>query len=268
MPAVRRTRTAVSSASSASSASSISEREQRVRVPTQRRRQARQEAMRRQPARQRINYEDDYDDKKPTPLLFKILMLIGLILLFFVAGYIGTSWLVEFFNRKLLLKPEDRIENQEDLETFQNSENRRVSNASLNSGEGVSQVILNIYHVHDDSIAETQKNFISRTPEDNIRDAVTELLSLSGVPNSDKIKLLHVFRNGDTAFLDMSGQFVSALDSMGQRKSQLLLTGIVRTLQDNFSPIEQVRFLIDSKPPQSGGTVELGRAWKMPKKTS
>ncbi len=129
-------------------------------------------------------------------------------------------------------------------------------------------MMIKIYHVEDDTISdsEIQKNFISRTPEDNIRYAVTELLSLSEVPNSDKIKLLHVFRNNDTAFLDMSGQFVSALDSMGQRKSQLLLTGIVRTLQENFSPIEQVKFLIDSMPPKSGGTVELGRAWKMPKR--
>ena len=258
MPTVRRTR----------STSSDENEIKRVRVPVQRRRQARQEALRRQSARQRVIYEDDYDDKKPTPLLFKILMLIGLLLLFFVAGYIGTSWLVEFFNRKLLLKPEDRIENQEDLESFQNSEHEKVTQAALRTGEGVSQIIINIYHVEDDAIAETRKNFISRTPEDNIRDAVTELLSLSEVPNSDKIKLLHVFRNGDTAFLDMSGQFVPALDSMGQRKSQLLLTGIVRTLQDNFSPISQVRFLIDSKPPKSGGTVELGRAWKMPKKSS
>ena len=268
MPPVRRTRTASSSAAATSSSSTSGEREQRVRVPTQRRRQARQEAMRRQPARQRVNYEEDYDDSKPTPLLFKILMLIGLILLFFVAGYIGTSWVMDFLNRKLLLKPEDRIENQEDLESFQDSEHERVTQEALRTGEGISQIMLNIYHVQDDSLAETQKNFISRTPEDNIRDAVTELLSLSEVPNSDRIKLLHVFRNGDTAFLDMSGQFVSALDSIGQRKSQLLLTGIVRTLQENFSPVEQVRFLIDSKPPKSGGTVELGRAWKMPKKSS
>ena len=259
MPSVRRTRT---------ESSSLSEREQRVRVPTHRRRQARQEAMKRQPARQRVKYEEDYDDNKPTPLLFKILMLVGLVLLFFVFGYIGTSWLVEFSKQKLLLKPEDRIENQKDLSNFQNAEYERITQNALKTGEGVPQMMIKIYHVEDDTISdsEIQKNFISRTPEDNIRYAVTELLSLSEVPNSDKIKLLHVFRNNDTAFLDMSGQFVSALDSMGQRKSQLLLTGIVRTLQENFSPIEQVKFLIDSMPPKSGGTVELGRAWKMPKR--
>lgn len=258
----------VRSVSSEETPSVTSEREQRVRVPTHRRRQARQEAMRRQPARQRINYEDDYDDNKPTPLLFKILMCIGLILLFFVSGYLGASWIVDFFSKKLLLKPEDRIENQEDLSSFQESEHQRLAQGAMGTGEGVSQVIINIYHVEDDSIAETQKNFISRTPEDNIMDALTELLSLSEVPNAEKIKLLHVFRDDDTAFLDMSGQFIPALDAMGQRKSQLLLTGIVRTLQENFSPLSQVRFLIDSKPPKSGGTVELGRVWKMPKKSS
>ena len=266
MPTVRRTR--IASSTESSSSSTVSEREQRVRVPTHRRRQAHQEAMRRQPARQRVNYEENYDDDKPTPLLFKVLMCIGLILLFFVSGYLGASWVLDFFNRKLLLKPEDRIENQEDLSNFQGSEYQRVAQEAMRAGEGVPQIIISIYHVEEDSIAETQKNFISRTAEDNIRDAVTELLSLSEVPNADKIKLLHVFRDDDTAFLDMSGQFVPALDSMGQRKSQLLLTGIVRTLQENFSPLSQVRFLIDSKPPKSGGTVELGRAWKMPKKSS
>ena len=256
MPPVRRTRTA-----------SSGEREHE-RVPTTRRRQAHQEALRRQTARQRerVHYEPDYDDSKPTPLLFRILMLIGLILLFFVAGYLGTSWVMDFLNKKLLLKPEDRIENQEDLSSLNESENRRNAQAKMNSGEGIAQIIINLYHVNEDSIAETQKKFISCTPEDNIRDAVTELLALSEVPNADKIKLLHVFRNNDTAFLDMSGQFVPALDSMGQRKSQLLLTGIVKTLEENFSPLEQVRFLIDSEPPKSGGTVELNRAWKMPKK--
>ena len=92
-------------------------------------------------------------------------------------------------------------------------------------------------------------------------------MTLSGVPNAGKIKLLHVFRNGSTAFLDMPGQFASALDSMGQRKSLLLLTGLVRTLKENFSPVNQIKFLIDSKAPKAGGTVNLAAPWKMPSKS-
>ena len=179
-------------------------------------------------------------------------------------GYLGTSWIMDFLNKKLLLKPENRIENQEDFTEYQESEREQSMQETMSSGGNVQQVSLSLYHVKNDTIAETRKNFISRTREDNIRDAVEEVLSLSG---AHKIKLLHVFRNGDTAFLDMPGQFASTLSSMGKRKSLLLLTGLVRTLQENFSPITQIRFLIDSKAPKSGGDVNLAAPWKMPKKS-
>ena len=227
--------------------------------------QAQQAAMKRQPrAKQRPEYDEE---PKSTPLLLKILSWLGIILLCFVLGYLGTSWFVDFMNKKLLLKPENRIENQEDLSNFEAVEQERVTQQAINSGESVKQVSLNIYHVKNDTIAETRQNFISRTAEDNIRDAVNSVLTLSGISGVERIKLLHVFRNSDTAFLDMSGQFASSLESAGQRKSLLLLTSIVRTLQENFSPISQVRFLVDSKPPKSGGVVDLSAPWKMPKKS-
>lgn len=171
---------------------------------------------------------------------------------------------MDFMSKKLLLKPENRIENQEDLNELQEAEQERTSQENLSKGVDVQQVSLNLYHVKGDTIAEIRRNFVSRTKEDNIRDAVEEILSLSGAP---KMKLLHVFRNGETAFLDMPGQFASAISSMGKRKSLLLLTGLVRTLQENFSPITQIRFLIDSKAPKSGGEVNLAAPWKMPKKS-
>lgn len=209
----------------------------------------------------------DDDDKKPTPLLLRILSILGVILLCFVLGYLGTSWVVDFLNKKLLLKPENRIENQEDLSNFEESERRQAARNAIMSGGNVQQISLNLYHVKDSTIAETRKNFLALTREDNIRDAVNEIIELSGVPNADKIKLLHVFRNDETAFLDMPGQFASALNAMGKQKSLLLITGIVRTMQENFSPVSQVRFLIDSNTPGREGIVDLSSVWKLPKKS-
>ncbi len=209
----------------------------------------------------------DDDDKKPTPLLLRILSILGVILLCFVLGYLGTSWVVDFLNKKLLLKPENRIENQEDLSNFEESERRQAARNAIMSGGNVQQISLNLYHVKDSTIAETRKNFLALTREDNIRDAVNEIIELSGVPHADKIKLLHVFRNDETAFLDMPGQFASALNAMGKQKSLLLITGIVRTMQENFSPVSQVRFLIDSKTPGREGIVDLSSVWKLPKKS-
>lgn len=226
-----------------------------------RRRQAAQAA--RRPA-QRVRPRPEADDKRPAPLLLRVLSWLGIILLCFVLGYLGTSWFMDFLNKKLLLKPENRIETQEDLTEFQEAENERTTQERMSSGMDVQQVSLSLYHVDGDTLTEVRKNFVSRTKEDNIREAVEEILSLSGAP---KMKLLHVFRNDETAFLDMPGQFASAISEMGKRKSLLLLTGLVRTLQENFSPITQIRFLIDSKPPKSGGEVNLAAPWKMPKKS-
>ncbi|MBQ6775004.1 MAG: GerMN domain-containing protein [Synergistaceae bacterium] len=261
MPTVRRS----NGASGERDSSSISSR---GRVPTPRRRQIQQAAMAaKKPPRQKPAPRYEVDDDRPAPLLLKVLSWLGIILLCFVLGYLGTSWVVEFLNRKLLLKPENRIENQEDLSTFEAAEQERITKEKLNSGAEVQQVSLNLYHVKNDSIVETRQNFVSKVEEDNMRDAIMAVVLLSEMPGADKIKLLHVFKMSDTAFLDMSGQFASALDSAGQRKSLLLLTSIVRTVQENFSPLSQVRFLIDSKPPKQGGTVDLSAPWKMPKRS-
>ena len=214
-----------------------------------------------------VQREQVQDEKKSAPLLLRVLSWLGVVLLCFVLGYLGTSWVMDFLSKKLLLKPENRIENQEDLTEYEEAEGERTSREALSLGGDVQQISVNLYHIKDEALTETRKNFIARTREDNIREAVEEVLSLSGVPNAAKIKLLHVFRTGSTAFLDMPGQFSAALDAMGQRKSQLLLTGLVRTLQENFSPVSQIRFLIDSKAPKSGGTVNLAATWKMPRKS-
>ena len=217
---------------------------------------------RRQAARRSTGRVRARDDEKSTPLLLRVFSWIGVLLLCFVVGYLGATWFMKFLSEKLFLKPENRIESQEDLEGFEKSESRNVQ---LMLGQEMQQVSLNLYHVMNDTIASTRRNFPVRTQEDNISDAVNAIISLSELPNANKIKLLHVFRDNDTAFLDISGQFPSSLESAGQRKSLLLLTGIVRTMQENFSPISQIRFLIDSKQPKSGGTVDLSVAWKMPK---
>ena len=270
MPPVRRRVSSQSVSSSGEEKKPVRRRRQVQQIqqeqPLQKVQQPQRRPVQRQ-QRQRVHTpEPDYDDR-PTPLLLRVLMWLGVILLCFVLGYLGTSWVVDLFNRKLFLKPENRIENQEDLSEFKEAENKRISQEALKSGSKVQQVSLNLYHVKDDSLSETRKNFVSRTTEDNIRDVVEEILTLSGIPNANKIKLLHVFKISDTAFLDMPGQFASSLEAAGQKKSLLLLTGIVRTLQENFSPITQVRFLIDSKPPKAGGVVDLSAPWKMPNKS-
>ena len=218
--------------------------------------------------KQRRSRRAPQEQRRGTPLLLKCFSWLGAILLCFVLGYLGTNILMDNLHRKLLLKPENRVENQEDLKAMEEAERARpAATASGASGESVQQVALTLCYVKGDTVVEEKRNFVARTKEDNIMDALNAVFSLSGIPGTDQIKLLHVFRNAETAFLDLSSGFVTALSSLGQRKSLLLLTGIVRTMEGNFSPITQVRFLIDSKTPVSGGVVDLTVPWKMPSRS-
>ena len=183
-------------------------------------------------------------EEKSTPMLLRVLSWLGMILLCFVIGYLGTSWVVDILNRKLFLKTDEL-----------------PSPPEIEQTEEVSQMSLVLYHVNGDTLSGTRKTFIARTTEDNIRDAVDEVLALSDFTG---IKLLHVFRIADTAFLDFPASFASSLENAQQRKSLLLLTGIIRTLQENFPPLAQVKFLIDSKVPKSGSNPDLSVTWKMP----
>lgn len=233
----------------------------------------------------RSPYRDEYEDeierrpkrprrdqrpvsrRKDTPLMLRVLSWLGVILLCFVAGYLGTSWLMDALNEKLLLKPENRVENQSDLAKLNAVVEREREEAAARSGNA-QQMSLKLYSVKDGRIAEpVRKSFVSRLKEDNMAEAVKSVLVLSGVPGVDKISVLHVFRSAETTYLDLSAAFVSALASMGQREGLLLLTAIVRTLEENFQPGVQVRFLIDSRSPGPGGPVDLTVVWKMPSRS-
>ena len=102
--------------------------------------------------------------------------------------------------------------------------------------------------------------------EDNVKDAVHTLLSLSGFEGVEAgVRVLHVFRSADTVFLDFSGNFAAALSKLGQRNSQFLVTGIVRTMQDNFPPVVKVRFLLDGAVSSSGAPIDLTVPWQLPR---
>lgn len=224
------------------------------------------------------DYEDDFGGRRPRrrgrdsrssgrerpPLLLRLLSWIGVILLCFVAGYLGTSWMMRSLNTRSLLKPENRVENSGDLKVLTESEQAKVPPAGTRGD--VQQISLRLYHLKDGGLAEATRSFLSCPQEDNIKEAVHALLSLSGVEGVDSgVRVLHVFRSAETVFLDFSGGFTAALSQMGLRSSQFLVTGIVRTMQENFPPIVKVRFLIDGAVSSGGAPIDLTVPWQLPR---
>ena len=230
------------------------------------------------------DYDDDFDSRRPRrrgrdsrspererpPFLLRFFSWIGIILLCFVAGYLGTSWMVRSLNTRSLLKPENRVENGEDLKALTESEKEKEkekAKAALSGVRGdIQQVSLRLYFLKNGGLAEDVRPFLARPQEDNIRDAVQTLLAMSGIEGAESnVRVLHVFRSADTVYLDCSRGFAAALSKLGQRNSQFLVTGIVRTMQDNFPPIVKVRFLIDGAVSSGGAPIDLTVPWQLPR---
>ena len=238
------------------------------------------------------DYNDDFEGRRPRrrgrdsrspgrerpPFLLRFFSWIGIILLCFVAGYLGTSWMVRSLNTRSLLKPENRVENGEDLKALTEPLGLRKGSlsppqewckakAALSGVRGdIQQVSLRLYFLKNGGLAEDVRPFLARPQEDNIRDAVQTLLAMSGIEGAESnVRVLHVFRSADTVYLDCSRGFAAALSKLGQRNSQFLVTGIVRTMQDNFPPIVKVRFLIDGAVSSGGAPIDLTVPWQLPR---
>lgn len=203
-------------------------------------------------------------DEKPAakaPFLLRLLAWGGVILLCVVAGYVGTSYMLKLLEKQSLLKSDDRVQNQQDLQAFLSADNAvDAADARLD----MQKMTLALFYPKDGVLMEGKAEVISRTREDNIRETVHRLLELSGLFGKE-IRVEHVFRNVDTVYLNFSGPFIPALSAAGARPSTLFITGIVRTLRDNFSPITKVRFFVDSKVTSAGSPVDLTATWQLPK---
>jgi len=59
--------------------------------------------------------------------------------------------------------------------------------------------------------------------------------------------------------------FLGFLSAGGAKESALFITGVVQTMSENFSPIVQVRFLVDGKEQQGNAPVDLSVPWRLPR---
>jgi hypothetical protein len=199
--------------------------------------------------------------KKPArnkaPISLRVLAWFGAALFCVVIGYSGTSHILNFLSEKTLLKPDAAGSGADAPE---------ISARSEPVSDGVRDIprkTLSLFYPKDDALAEEKVEIFAGTFEDDIRSAVMMLLERSGLFGGD-VRVSHVFRDVDLVYLDFSGPFASALAAAGEKVSTLLVTGIVRTMQNSFS-IVRVRFLLDSKVANDGAPVNLTATWQLPR---
>jgi hypothetical protein len=125
-------------------------------------------------------------------------------------------------------------------------------------GIDMQRATFSVFYPRDGVLISENVEVITRTLEDNIREAVLRILRLSGI---DDAVVLHVFRDIDTIYLNLSAPFLEALYELGENTGSLLITGIARTMDENFS-LTNVRYLVDSEVVGAVTSIGLNADWQ------
>ena len=195
---------------------------------------------------------------RKAPLLIRLIAWTGVLVFCFAAGYVGTSVALRMLNRQDILQRKDVAANRGEAEKILNEAPREIR---LNARK----VEFTLYYPKDGAISSEKTEVLSGIMEDDIRQVIGKIVSTLSEKEAADVKLLNLFRSGDTLYLNFNGRFLSLLKVRGEQGSALFITGVVRTMSENFSPIVQVRFLIDGKEQQGGAPVDLGVPWRLPR---
>ena len=209
------------------------------------------------PRSSRRSAEDRAGGRK-APLLIRLIAWTGVLVFCFAAGYVGTSVALRMLNRQDILQRKDVAANRGEAEKILNEAPREIR---LNARK----VEFTLYYPKDGAISSEKTEVLSGIMEDDIRQVIGKIVSTLSEKEAADVKLLNLFRSGDTLYLNFNGRFLSLLKVRGEQGSALFITGVVRTMSENFSPIVQVRFLINGKEQQGGAPVDLGVPWRLPR---
>jgi hypothetical protein len=216
--------------------------------------------------------EDEDEDEAPNraPLVFRLLAWTSLVVIFFTVGYGTTSLAFKWLDKKayedgaartpdnLAYTPEEA---QNLLRGTSGAEDAPLSADSAAQQVGDAYVTISI--PDGNSFKTRQIRCSGALREDTIKqtlaaymDAMKESQILSA-----KAQELNIFQSGEWLYLNMSRDFLESIKTLGAEKSRLMLTGLVKTMSDNFPPVNKVKFYIDGKEVRDKKPVDLTSPW-------
>lgn len=208
--------------------------------------------------------EDDYDDEfeeeednsKKAPLLVRIFAWIALLAIFFVCGYLGANYFFNWADKK----GGPRVGNV----VGSGTEAEQVS-VGANASTVPGNAKYNLYIPEGKTFTAREIEIEKGMVEEDIQKVAS--VYIDGLKETkmldNAVRVLSVFRSGDWLYLDMTGAFTSSLKTLGKDKAALVITGLVKTMKDNFPPIKKIKFYIEGKESAEKTPVDLKSPWEI-----
>ena len=195
------------------------------------------------------------------PLPFRIIAWISLVIVCFGMGYGGTSLALKVLTKKDMVVQEDVVSNSMETADLISKENAQ----GVAAGIPAKKILFNLYVPSDGGVSSRQVPILSGLMEDDVKKVISSLVTQgasAGYLEKD-IEVLHVFRNGEILYLDLNEPFLRSLQKIGKERAAIVMTSIVRTMVDNFSPVTKVRIMIEGRVPVGAGPVDLSVPWQL-----
>jgi hypothetical protein len=204
--------------------------------------------------------DDEQGDSKnrKAPFLFRLLAWTSLIVIFFAVGYGVTSMAFNWIDRERPNRtPGNLVSSPVEAERLIKSDDamtavQTFATFTLTIPEGSSFVTRQIKCgavLREDAIQQALSAYL---------DAVKESKMLDPVATS-----LNIFQSGDWLYINVNQSFLDSIKDIGQERATYLLTGIVRTVSENFAPINKVKFYVEGKEVKDKKPVDLSMPWAL-----
>jgi hypothetical protein len=222
----------------------------------------------------RGEWEEDADAevRDRAPLVFRLLAWTSLVVIFFAVGYAATSLAFKWLDRSAYetgtRTPVNAAEETQNPLTVPLAAEGSVSDSAVPANltgtqERDAYVAVTISIPDGSSFKTRQIRCAGALREDTIKqtlaaymDAMKESQILASGAQD-----LNIFQSGEWLYLNMSGDFLESIKTLGAEKSRLMLTGLVKTMYDNFPPVNKIKFYIDGKEVRDKKPIDLTSPW-------
>ncbi|MDR3279060.1 MAG: GerMN domain-containing protein [Synergistaceae bacterium] len=249
---------------------------------------------------ERGEWEDEDEAPNRAPLVFRILAWSALVVIFFAVGYGVTSLAFKWLDSKsvtpaaenLTPTPEDAaslmVQNQDQDQNqnpAQDQNQNPVQNQNQNQGQsrmptarsadvapqgdtqqrqdGSVTVTISIPDGNTFKLKPIQIRGSNALREDIMKQTLAAYMDVMKENQmlSREAQDLNIFQSGEWLYLNMNGDFLESIKTLGTEKSRIMLTGIVKTMADNFDPVNKVKFYIDGKEVRDKKPIDLTSPW-------
>lgn len=204
-----------------------------------------------------VEEEDGTARKAPLPM--RMLAWVSLIAIFFAIGYGATSMIFKWMDGQGGRKhPGNLVSNRTEavklISATRSADEATVRDDSmlctLSIPEGDSFSTRSIRcdrSIREDNMQQTLSAYLDEVKERKLLDP--------------GVQCLNVFQSGEWLYVNINESFMTSLKALGAEKSRFLLTGLVKTMSDNFAPVNKVKFYIDGSEAKGKDPVDLTMPW-------